>query len=92
MEKKEIELKLQSLYGWIWEENKLRKKFHFSCFREAMSFLLRLSYEAEYQNHHPEIFNCFDRVILSLSTHDAGNKVTNKDFDLAKAIDGLDKK
>ena len=43
-----------------------------------MSFLLQISYEAEEINHHPEIFNCYNRVSLSLNTHDAGGKVTEK--------------
>ena len=54
-----------------------------------MSFLLQISYEAEEINHHPEIFNCYNRVSLSLNTHDAGGKVTEKDFFLASAIDTI---
>jgi 4a-hydroxytetrahydrobiopterin dehydratase len=52
-----------------------------------MSFLIRLSYEAEEQNHHPEILNCYNQVEVFLNTHDANNKVTHKDFKLANLID-----
>ena len=54
-----------------------------------MSFILRISYEAEAIDHHPEIFNCYNRVNLSLNTHDAGGKVTAKDYSLALAVDRL---
>ena len=54
-----------------------------------MSFIIRISYEAEQQDHHPEIYNCYNRVEISLSTHDAGNRVTQKDFNLAQAIDSV---
>ena len=52
-----------------------------------MGFILRISYEAEQADHHPELFNCFNRVEISLNTHDAGGKVTEKDFSLAEAIE-----
>ena len=84
-----IHEKIKKLYGWAWENDCLKKKFEFSNFREAMSFLVRISYEAEGMDHHPEISNCYNRVSLSLNTHDAGGKVTEKDFSLALAIDRL---
>ena len=74
---------------WSWESDKLVKTYRFQGFREAMGFLLRVSYEAEQRDHHPEIYNCYDRVTLSLNTHDAGGKVTAKDFDLARAIEAF---
>lgn len=83
----EIDEKLANLSGWIFENDRVRKKFQFKNFREAMSFILRISYEAEQMDHHPEIFNCFNRVEISLNTHDAGGKVTEKDFSLAHAIE-----
>ena len=51
--------------------------------------MVRLSYEAENRNHHPEIFNCYNRVELALNTHDAGGKVTELDFDLARAAENI---
>ena len=84
-----ISEKMKELNGWIWENNCLKKNFEFSNFRDAMSFLVRISYEAEGMDHHPEISNCYNRVSLLLNTHDAGGKVTEKDFSLALAIDRL---
>ena len=89
MNKEEISERLEPMSGWAWEADRLSKTYEFKNFREAMSFLLRLSYEAEEQNHHPEIFNCYKQVKLSLNTHDAGGKVTEKDFRLAHAIDSI---
>ena len=84
-----ISNKLEELNGWSWENDRLTKNFEFSNFRDAMSFMVRISYEAEERDHHPQIFNCYNRVSLSLNTHDVGGKVTEKDFALASAIDSL---
>lgn len=85
----QIEEALKSLDGWRYEENSLQKTFTLKDFRAAMSFLVRLSYYAEELNHHPEIHNVYNRVDLSLSTHDAGNQVTEMDVKLARAIEGF---
>ena len=84
-----ISKKLEELNGWSWENDRLTKNFEFSNFRDAMSFMVRISYEAEERDHHPQILNCYNRVSLSLNTHDVGGKVTEKDFALASAIDSL---
>jgi 4a-hydroxytetrahydrobiopterin dehydratase len=85
----EIKHSLANLNGWEFSEDKLKKSFQFSDFREAMAFFLRISYEAEAMNHHPEVFNCYNRLEIGLNTHDAGGKVTRKDIDLARAIEKL---
>jgi len=51
--------------------------------------MVRVGFEAEKQAHHPEWFNVYNRVEISLSTHDAGGKVTEKDILLAKAIEQI---
>ena len=84
-----ISKKLEDLNGWSWENDRLTKNFEFSNFRDAMSFMVRISYDAEERDHHPQIFNCYNRVSLSVNTHDVGGKVTEKDFALASAIDSL---
>jgi 4a-hydroxytetrahydrobiopterin dehydratase len=85
----EITESLEQLSGWKWQDDRLKKTFFFTNFREAMSFILRVSYEAEERNHHPEIFNCYNRVEIGLNTHDAGGKVTQKDIYLAREIENL---
>jgi 4a-hydroxytetrahydrobiopterin dehydratase len=85
----EIKEALEQLSGWKWQNDRLKKTFYFTNFRDAMSFILRVSYEAEERNHHPEIFNCYSRVEIGLNTHDAGGKVTAKDTELARAIEEI---
>jgi 4a-hydroxytetrahydrobiopterin dehydratase len=53
----EITAKLGSLSGWSFADDKISKKFEFGNFREAMAFIVRMSYEAEQRDHHPELFN-----------------------------------
>ena len=90
MEVTSIREALKDLPDWKLEGDKLTKSFKFGSFREAMGFLTRIGFEAEERNHHPEIFNVYNQVTLSLSTHDAGGKVTEKDTDLAGAIERID--
>jgi 4a-hydroxytetrahydrobiopterin dehydratase len=85
----EIKEALEQLSGWKWQNDRLKKTFYFTNFRDAMSFIMRVSYEAEERNHHPEIFNCSSRVEIGLNTHDAGGKVTAKDTELARAIEKI---
>ncbi len=80
---------LADLSGWTHENDKLTKEFSFDNFRDAMAFINRIAFEAEEQVHHPEIFNVYNTVQISLSTHDAGGKVTDKDVTLAKTIESL---
>ncbi|MDZ7681710.1 MAG: 4a-hydroxytetrahydrobiopterin dehydratase [Fodinibius sp.] len=80
---------LDTLPGWEHESHKLSKEFSFENFRDAMAFINRIAFEAEEQVHHPEIFNVYNTVNISLSTHDAGGKVTEKDIKLANTIESL---
>ena len=75
----------------MWEEtnNKLYKKFQFKDFSEAFAFMTRVAIEAEKMNHHPKWTNVYNQVEIWLSTHDAGDIVTEKDRKLAAAIDKL---
>ncbi len=83
----EIELALVNLPEWSHHDNCLVKEFSFDSFRNAIAFIVRLSFEAEELNHHPELGNVYNRVSISLTTHDAGNVVTETDIDLALAIE-----
>lgn len=74
---------------WVENKNRLEKTFVFKDFSEAFSFLSRVALLAEKMNHHPEIWNVYNRVKLSLYTHDAGNSLTEKDYKLAEAIDKI---
>jgi len=86
LSKSEIKSALQELQGWNYEADGLTKIFKFGSFREAISFLIRAAFEAEEMNHHPDWTNVYDKLIIRLTTHDAGGKVTAKDVELAKRI------
>jgi 4a-hydroxytetrahydrobiopterin dehydratase len=74
---------------WTEENNELVKKFKFSDFSEAFGFMTRVAILAEKQNHHPWWSNVYNEVEIRLTTHDAGNTITDKDRELATAIDEL---
>ena len=82
----EIAQACTKLAGWVFERDALTKTFKFGSFREAMSFMSRVAFEAEELNHHPDWTNVYNRVVVRLNTHDAGGKVTAKDIDLAGRI------
>jgi 4a-hydroxytetrahydrobiopterin dehydratase len=74
---------------WIEENNQLKRSFLFKDFSEAFGFMCRVALLAEQHNHHPFWSNVYNKVEISLSAHDAGNLVTEKDHKLAQAIDKL---
>ncbi len=74
---------------WKEENNKLTRTFTFADFSEAWAFMSRVALLVEKQNHHPEWTNVYNRVTIHLSTHDAGDVVTEKDRKLAAAIDEI---
>jgi len=74
---------------WKEQDNRLVRSFTFADFSEAFAFMTRVALLAERMNHHPSWHNVYNRVEISLSTHDAGDRVTDKDRRLAEAIDRL---
>jgi 4a-hydroxytetrahydrobiopterin dehydratase len=74
---------------WKEENNKLKKSFKFKDFSQAFGFMARVALAAEKMNHHPTWTNTYNTVDFELSTHDAGDKVTELDRKLADAIDKL---
>lgn len=74
---------------WIEADNKLKATFNFKNFVEAFSFMTQVALIAEKMDHHPNWSNVYNTVIIELTTHDAGNTVTEKDRRLAKAISAL---
>jgi 4a-hydroxytetrahydrobiopterin dehydratase len=82
----------------MWTESKfpgtdtgslLEQTFTFTDFSEAWAFMSRVALIAEKMNHHPDWTNVWNTVTIRLYTHDAGNKITDRDRELAKAIDQL---
>ncbi len=85
----EIEAGLGSLAGWSRQGESIEGSWRFADFRSAFAFLVQVALLAERADHHPEIWNVYDRVRLSLTTHDAGG-LTARDFELAGQIDALE--
>jgi len=81
---------LASLTGWAEIEGRdaIGKSFKFKDFSEAWGFMARIALAAEKLDHHPEWFNVYNRVDITLSTHDAGG-LSERDIALARHIDGL---
>lgn len=79
---------LSELSNWRLQDGKLRRELRFDGFPEALAFLVRVGIEAEKRGHHPELANVYDRVTVELVSHDAGG-VTDRDLELARAIDGI---
>jgi 4a-hydroxytetrahydrobiopterin dehydratase len=75
----------------MWREidNKLVREFRFKDFQEAFTFMTRVAFISEKMNHHPAWFNVYNYVRLELSTHDAGDVITEKDRRLALGIDEI---
>lgn len=74
---------------WQEENDTLSRTFKFKDFTAAFGFMTKVAIEAEKMNHHPNWSNVYNQVTINLSTHDAGNIVTEKDRKLANMIDTL---
>jgi 4a-hydroxytetrahydrobiopterin dehydratase len=74
---------------WTEKDNKLTRSFTFDNFVEAFAFMTKVALIAEKMEHHPLWTNVYNKVEISLSTHDAGDKITEKDRKLAAEIDKL---
>jgi 4a-hydroxytetrahydrobiopterin dehydratase len=84
----EIEARLKEILPWSREGKSITRTWKFRDFPEALRFINRVGELAESMDHHPDIYNSWATVRLTLTTHDRGG-LTSLDFDLAKKIDGL---
>lgn len=84
----EIQERAKQLEGWTVEGSKLQLKRTFKDFLEAIAFVNQLVEPAEAAGHHPDLEISYNKVTVSLTTHDAGG-LTSNDFDLAKVISQL---
>lgn len=74
---------------WQTINNELYKKFVFKNFSEAFGFMTQVALVAEKMNHHPKWTNVYNTLEIWLSTHDAGDVITEKDLDLSEKIDAI---
>jgi 4a-hydroxytetrahydrobiopterin dehydratase len=82
----EIASRLSALPGWSIAGGKLHRELTFADFAHAFAFMGEVAREAEALQHHPEWFNVYNRVVIDLTTHDAGG-ITSLDFDLARCAE-----
>ncbi|MCY3779036.1 MAG: 4a-hydroxytetrahydrobiopterin dehydratase [Chloroflexi bacterium] len=85
----EIKAGLAELDGWSRDGDALVKEFRFDDYLAGLAFASSVGVIAEGLDHHPDLNIGWRRVAVSFTTHDAGNKLTAKDFAAAKAIDAL---
>jgi len=83
----EVRRRLVGLPPWGLADGQIVTEYRFDDFRQAVAFVVRVAFEAEGVDHHPDIDVRYNRVRIALSTHSAGG-VTDKDLDLAAVIEG----
>jgi 4a-hydroxytetrahydrobiopterin dehydratase len=83
---KEVTTQLQELPRWTLQAGKLHREYKFGGFAEAFGFMSTCALVAQKQDHHPEWFNVFDRVVVDLTTDDAGG-ISALDFALATEME-----
>lgn len=84
----QIKEMLKDLDGWEYSDNALHTTIEFSDFKDCFSVMTRIAFEAEKLNHHPEWSNVYNKLSITLTTHEAGG-LTEKDFFLAQIIDDI---
>ncbi len=84
----QIETALNSVPEWSEVGGEIQRTYQFADFNESMGFVNKIAKIAEDLQHHPDVLIRYNKVTLTLTTHDAGG-ITEKDFDLARKIDAL---
>lgn len=84
----DIKVEFEKLKGWKLNDDSIEKKLKFKDFPSTIAFMVKVAFEAEKLNHHPEWSNNYNKLHIKLTTHDKGG-LTKLDFALATKIDGL---
>lgn len=84
----EVRQQLADLQGWSLADGRVTREYQLDDFRQTVAFVVRIAFEAEAANHHPDLDLRYNRLQVGLSTHSEGG-VTTKDIELARAIDAL---
>ena len=88
LSQEEIDEELKNLPGWSVVNDKLHKEIQFDSFNQAFGFMTMAAMEIEKMNHHPEWSNVYNRLVIELTTHDAGG-ITQNDISLARILNSL---
>jgi len=84
----DIEKRLENFPDWDFYDDALHAEFEFDNFKDCMSAMMRIAFECEILNHHPEWTNVYNLLTIQLSTHDVGG-VTELDFKLVEAMEKI---
>jgi 4a-hydroxytetrahydrobiopterin dehydratase len=84
----ELQSAVHQLPGWTIQDGKLHREFKFPDFGYALGFMATAAVHIEKKNHHPEWLNVYNRVVVDLTTHDAGG-ITANDIELARLLDTI---
>jgi 4a-hydroxytetrahydrobiopterin dehydratase len=87
----DVQTKLAGIKGWTLANGKLHREYKFADFVHAFGFMATAAIAIEKMNHHPEWFNVYNRVVVDLTTHDAGG-ISQRDFELAGLLDQFSSK
>ncbi|MFO7635056.1 MAG: 4a-hydroxytetrahydrobiopterin dehydratase [Caldilinea sp.] len=85
----QIEIALHDLPRWSVVDGKLHKAFQFADFTAAFGFMTKVAIEANTMNHHPEWCNVWNKVVIDLVTHEAGDRISDLDVALAEKIEKM---
>ena len=88
LSQEEIDEELKNLPGWSVVNDKLHREIQFDSFNQAFGFMTMAATEIEKMNHHPEWFNVYNKLVIELTTHDAGG-ITRNDINLARILNSL---
>ena len=89
LDEKEILDNLSKISKWVYNNGYLEREIEFSKYLDSIEFLNKVAITAEKQDHHPKLTSNFKSLLIQLTTHDAKG-ISQKDFQLAKAIDTLE--
>ncbi len=87
LDQKTLNDALMSLDKWEYQDHRLSRTFKFADFQEAVAFIVHIGFHAQALDHHPILYNVYNQVTVDLTTHTAGNRVTQLDVVLARTID-----
>ena len=88
LDEKEILDNLSKVSKWVYNNGYLERDFEFSKYLDSIEFINKVAIIVEKQDHHPKLTSNFNSLLIQLKTHDA-NGISQKDFQLAKAIDAI---
>ncbi len=89
LSEEEIREKLKTLPGWEYADDKIKKEFTFKDFMDSLGFIIKMAPFFEKMDHHPDTHIFYSKILFELQRFDIGNKVTDRDFEVASEIERM---